>query len=120
MPKESPGNAVAMKTFRDRTLRLAAKTKMRSGDEIPKRTNVPISGGAVTSFVVGGPKPQTTTTTAITSNGSTGEAPRIGEVDPSSLISLTAKTVGVRVATEFNSKQFRKHHHKQAPLGVAV
>ena len=73
-----------------------------------------MSGGAVTSFVMGGPNPHTTTTTAITIKGS--EPPDAGFLVPGwlSLISLTEKTVGRRVASGFNSKPLQRHHRKQA------
>ena len=109
-----------MNTFRDKTRRLAAKTTIRSGDEIPKRTKVPISGGAVTSFVVGGPKPQTMTTTAITTNGNAWEEVTLPVPGSSYPILLTEKTVGTRLAGMVKSRQLRRHRQTQAPQEVVA
>ncbi|SUZ79092.1 uncharacterized protein METZ01_LOCUS31946 [marine metagenome] len=69
IPNDNPGKAVAKKILRRNGRRRSASTRRRIGADIAKRTKVPMRGGALTSLVIGGAIPQTTTTMAITMRG---------------------------------------------------
>ena len=90
-----------------------ASSSKRIGDEIPKRMKVEIRGDAVMSFEMGGPIPQTTTTTAMTKSGRA----RPSRAGTSDLLPLETdpirNTDGARGPAPVNATQPQTRRHRR-------
>src|SRR5918994_4751359 len=65
IPNSAPASAVERRTWRETRPPSAYVSAHTIGTVSQNRTETPTSGGAVISFVTGGPRPQITTTSAI-------------------------------------------------------